>query len=206
MSTLHLLRSLTLLCCLSGMTLAQDWAKPRLEKSPRHLEWVTVRHGNREVRCWVAYPEIKEKATAVVIIHEIFGLTDWVRGVADQLAEAGYIVIAPDLLSGTGPNGAALNRLAGLMVPAQDRITASRPGDRRPESCQRLRPETPRLQWQGGRRRLLLGWHPNLSLHEPARRSEGRLRILWLGHRRRARIGQDPSPCLRFLRRKRCTG
>jgi carboxymethylenebutenolidase len=98
---------------LSGIALAQDWAKPRLEKSPRHLEWVTIRHGNREVRCWVAYPEVKEKATAVVVIHEIFGLTDWVRGVADQLAEAGYIAIAPDLLSGTGPNGGGTESLGG---------------------------------------------------------------------------------------------
>lgn len=50
-------------------------------------------------------PEVKNKATAVVVIHEIFGLTEWVEGVADQLAEAGYIAIAPDLLSGMGPNG-----------------------------------------------------------------------------------------------------
>src|SRR5437667_5107984 len=84
---------------------AQDWAKARLEKSPRHLEWVKVKHGNREVNCFIAYPEVKEKATAVVVIHEIFGLTDWVRGVTDQLAEAGYIAIAPDLLSGTAPGG-----------------------------------------------------------------------------------------------------
>src|SRR5262249_6866378 len=53
----------------------------------------------------IVYPEVKDKATAVVVIHEIFGLTDWVRSVADQLAEAGYIAIAPDLLSGMGPNG-----------------------------------------------------------------------------------------------------
>jgi carboxymethylenebutenolidase len=84
---------------------AQDWAKARLEKSPRHLEWVKVKHGDREVNCFIAYPEVKEKATAVVVIHEIFGLTDWVRGVADQLAEAGYIAIAPDLLSGAAPGG-----------------------------------------------------------------------------------------------------
>jgi carboxymethylenebutenolidase len=113
MSTRIFLRSLALLCCLSGFALGQDWAKPRLEKSPRHLEWVTIRHGNREVRCWVAYPEVKEKATAVVVIHEIFGLTDWVRGVADQLAEAGYIAIAPDLLSGAGPNGGGTESLGG---------------------------------------------------------------------------------------------
>jgi len=84
---------------------AQDWAKARLEKSPRHLEWVKVKHGDREVNCFIAYPEVKDKATAVIVIHEIFGLSDWVRGVTDQLAEAGYIVIAPDLLSGSAPGG-----------------------------------------------------------------------------------------------------
>ncbi|MBI4658391.1 MAG: dienelactone hydrolase family protein [Verrucomicrobia bacterium] len=84
---------------------AQDWAKARLDKSPRHLEWVKVKHGNRELNCFLAFPEVKEKATAVVVIHEIFGLTDWVRGVADQLAEAGFIAIAPDLLSGSAPGG-----------------------------------------------------------------------------------------------------
>ncbi|MHB8519723.1 MAG: dienelactone hydrolase family protein [Limisphaerales bacterium] len=86
-------------------TSAQDWAKARLEKSPRHLEWVKVKHGDREVSCFIAYPEVKDKATAVIVIHEIFGLSDWVRGVTDQLAEAGYIAIAPDLLSGTAPGG-----------------------------------------------------------------------------------------------------
>src|SRR2546425_12203563 len=84
---------------------AQEWAKARLEKSPRHLEWVKVKHGDREVNCSIAYPEVKEKVAAVVVIHEIFGLTDWVRSVTDQLAEAGYIAIAPDLLSGLERSG-----------------------------------------------------------------------------------------------------
>jgi len=92
---------------------AQDWAKARLEKSPRHLEWVKVKHGNREVNCFIAYPEVKDKATAMVVIHEIFGLSDWVRGVTDQLAEAGYIAIAPDLLSGTAPGGGGTAELGG---------------------------------------------------------------------------------------------
>jgi carboxymethylenebutenolidase len=112
-------------------TLAQDWAKPRLEESPRHLEWVTVKHGDREVRCFVAYPEVKDKATAVIVIHEIFGLTDWVRGVADQLAEAGYLAIAPDLLSGMAPNGGGTDELGsgdvvrGVIVKLPpDQITA----------------------------------------------------------------------------------
>src|SRR5258707_8711338 len=65
---------------------AQDWAKARLEKSPRHLEWVKVKNGNREVSAFIGYPEVKERATAVIVIHEIFGLSDWVRGVTDQLA------------------------------------------------------------------------------------------------------------------------
>jgi carboxymethylenebutenolidase len=92
---------------------AQDWAKARLEKSPRHLEWVKIKHGNREVNCFIAFPEVKDKATAVVVIHEIFGLSDWVRGVTDQLAEAGYIAIAPDLLSGTAPGGGGTAELGG---------------------------------------------------------------------------------------------
>src|SRR5207302_10013807 len=70
-----------------------------------HLEWVSVKHGDRTVKSFIGFPEVKGKATAVVVIHEIFGLSDWVRGVVDQLAEAGYIAIAPDLLSGTAPGG-----------------------------------------------------------------------------------------------------
>jgi carboxymethylenebutenolidase len=103
-------------CALLLLTTAahsQDWAKPRLEKSPRHLEWIKVKAGQREVNCFIAYPERKEKATAVIVIHEIFGLTDWVRGVADQLAEAGYIAIAPDLLSGAAPGGGGTAELGG---------------------------------------------------------------------------------------------
>lgn len=79
---------------------AQDWAKVRLEKSSRHGEWVDYKSGERTIKAFVVYPERKEKAPVVVVIHEIFGLTDWVRGVCDQLAEAGVIAIAPDLLSG----------------------------------------------------------------------------------------------------------
>lgn len=84
---------------------AQDFAKGRLEKSPRHQEWVTTKSGDRIVHSFLVYPEVKNKALAVVVIHENRGLTDWVRGVADQLAEAGYIAIAPDMLSGMAPNG-----------------------------------------------------------------------------------------------------
>ena len=84
---------------------AQDWAKAKLEKSPRHREWVTVKHDGRSVETFVAYPESKSKTPVVLVIHEIFGMSDWVQDLADQVAEAGYIAVAPDLLSGMGPNG-----------------------------------------------------------------------------------------------------
>ncbi len=90
---------------------AQDWAKARVDKSPRHLEWVKVKHGSREVNSFIAFPEVKDKATAVVVIHEIFGLSDWVCSVTDQLAEAGFIAIAPDLLSGSAPGGGGTKEL-----------------------------------------------------------------------------------------------
>jgi carboxymethylenebutenolidase len=99
--------------CTAVNATAQDWAKARLDKSPRHLEWVKVKHGQREVNCFIAFPEVKEKATVVIVIHEIFGLSDWVRGVTDQLAEAGHIAIAPDLLSGTAPGGGGTAELGG---------------------------------------------------------------------------------------------
>jgi len=91
--------------CAALSVCAQDWARVKLEKSPRHGEWVTVTNGARPVQCWVVYPEVRDKATSVLLIHEIFGLTDWARNAADEVAAAGYIAIEPDLLSGLGPKG-----------------------------------------------------------------------------------------------------
>jgi carboxymethylenebutenolidase len=86
-----------------------DGAEKALAASPRHGEYVDIEIPGSEpaqkLRSWVVYPERKEKAGVVIVIHEIFGLTDWVRGVADQLAADGFIAIAPDFLSGRGPNG-----------------------------------------------------------------------------------------------------
>jgi carboxymethylenebutenolidase len=103
------LAALAVVCTAS----AQDWAKARFEKTPRHYEWVKVKNGGREVNAFITYPEVKTKATAVVVIHENMGLTDWARGVTDQLAEAGYIAIAPDLLSGMAPNGGGTAEFGG---------------------------------------------------------------------------------------------
>jgi carboxymethylenebutenolidase len=77
----------------------------RLETTPRHDEWVTVTSAGRPLHAYVVYPQSSGKAAAVMVIHENRGLTDWVRTVADRLAERGYIAIAPDLLSGSAPNG-----------------------------------------------------------------------------------------------------
>jgi carboxymethylenebutenolidase len=105
---------------------AQDWAKEKLAKSPRHSEWVTVKHDGRSVETFVVYPESKDKRPVVLIIHEIFGMTDWVEDLADQVAAAGYIAVAPDLLSGMGPDGGR---------------TASIPSDKVMEAVSKLNPD-----------------------------------------------------------------
>ena len=83
--------------------LAQDPLE-RLEQSPRHHEWVTIEYGDRTFKGFLVYPEVSEKVPLIIVIHENRGLNDWARSMADQIAEAGYIALAPDLLSGAGPN------------------------------------------------------------------------------------------------------
>jgi carboxymethylenebutenolidase len=75
-------------------------APTRLTSSPRHGEWVTIRTGPADsVRAWVVYPERSTKAPVVLVVQEIYGLSSWIRSVADQLAADGFIAIAPDLLT-----------------------------------------------------------------------------------------------------------
>ena len=106
----------------------RDWAKQRLAKSPRHQEWVKIKYKTtggtaaREVSAFVVFPEVETKATAVLVIHEIFGMSDWVQSHTDQLAEAGFVAIAPDLLSGMGPNGGGTSE-----IRATDRMRLARP-------------------------------------------------------------------------------
>lgn len=90
---------MVLLLVISVNVNAQQFAIEHLEKSPRHQEWVNVPSGEREVKCFIVYPEVSNKATVAIVLHENRGLTDWVRGFADQLAAEGYVAIAPDLLS-----------------------------------------------------------------------------------------------------------
>src|SRR6266702_5436707 len=84
---------------------SQPWARERIAKSPRHSEWVTVKHDGRNVETLVVYPETKDKRPVVLVIHEIFGLSDWAQELADEVAAAGYIAVAPDLLTGMAANG-----------------------------------------------------------------------------------------------------
>jgi len=90
----------SLLC---NQACGQSWAKAKLGDSPRHREYITVTHDGRNVTTYVVYPEVSGKAPVVILIHEIFGLSDWMKLQADELAAKGYIVLAPDLLTGLGP-------------------------------------------------------------------------------------------------------
>jgi len=83
----------------------RDPVSVRLNTTPRHDEWIVIESAGRPLHAYVVYPQTKRKAGAVLVIHENRGLTDWARSVADRLAEQGYLAIAPDMLSGAGPNG-----------------------------------------------------------------------------------------------------
>lgn len=95
---------LCLTTCLFAVTLSaqeyKDFGKDRLNNSPRHSDWIDLKSGDRTIKAFVVYPERKDKAPVVLVIQEIFGLTDWLRSLCDELAEQGVIAIAPDLLSG----------------------------------------------------------------------------------------------------------
>ena len=100
--------------CMSGVQVPPAASPPagstdvaaRLTASPRHGECVMIPSGAGDsVRAYVVHPERRERAPVVVVIHEIFGLSTWIRGVADQLAAEGYVAIAPDLLTGKEPLG-----------------------------------------------------------------------------------------------------
>jgi carboxymethylenebutenolidase len=104
--TAYLLAGLAAVTAQAAMPPAEAAALERLSKSPRHGEWVVIEAGGGDrFDAWVVYPERSDKAPVVLVIHEIFGLSDWVRSVADQLAADGFLAIAPDFLSGKAPGG-----------------------------------------------------------------------------------------------------
>ena len=91
---------LSYLFLISTSTLAQPYAVAQLEHSPRHHEWIKLKSNGRDLSCFVTYPESSKSALVILLIHENRGLNDWARSMADQLSEAGYVVVAPDLISG----------------------------------------------------------------------------------------------------------
>jgi carboxymethylenebutenolidase len=117
----------------AGMSVPSDATLPagaldvaaRLARSPRHGEWAMIRTGPDSVKAWVVYPERSTKAPVVVVVHEIFGLSTWVRGVADQLAADGYIAIAPDLLTGKADPAPGSDTLTQQVATAAIRTLAS---------------------------------------------------------------------------------
>jgi carboxymethylenebutenolidase len=107
----------------SAQEWSQPWARERIAKSPRHSEWVILKHDGRNLETLIVYPETKEQRPVVLIIHEIFGLSDWAQELADEVAAAGYIAVAPDLLSGMGPNGGRTKDFpAGAVVEAVSKL------------------------------------------------------------------------------------
>lgn len=96
---------LTILIAFAPVIILAQTPEERLENSPRHQEWVEVKNGDKTVHSFLVYPEVEDNVPAVIVIHENRGLNNWARGLTDQVAERGYIAIAPDLLSGTGPDG-----------------------------------------------------------------------------------------------------
>src|SRR5579863_10267680 len=111
-------RSIPMLLLALGMAHAQDWAKMRLEKSPRRHERVDVKSGSRAIATLVVYPDTKDKKPVVLLIHDRAGLTDWFQSFADQVAAMGYVALAPDLMSGTALP--AENQVTGLLNAVAD--------------------------------------------------------------------------------------
>ena len=156
-----------------------DGVEKALAASPRHGEYVDIAlpGSDAKIKSWVVYPERKEKAGVVIVIHEIFGLSDWVRGVADQLAADGFIAIAPDFLSGRGPGGGGTEALGNSVreeirkLSPQDVNAAHRRGPR-------VRAETPGGQRQGRDDRLLLGRRRQLPLRHAPAQAQRRRRLL----------------------------
>ena len=134
------MRAVFLAACLAWSAVAaaelppgEEEARERLNRSPRHGELATVDAAGTPVRVWVVHPERKDDAPVVIVIHEIFGLTDWIRAVADQLAADGFVAVAPELLSGKGPNGGGTEAFAD-----RDAVTRAVSGLPREEVIARL--------------------------------------------------------------------
>src|SRR6516165_7950819 len=149
----------------------KDFGRDRLNNSPRHADWIDLKSGDRTIKAFVVYPERKDKAPAVLVVTEIFGLTDWVRSLCDELAENGVIAIAPDLhggqkfedLDGARKATSALpkEQVQGDLDATADYALTKIPAERHTRSL-----------------RILLGWGMGLQLCAHESEIEGGLLIL----------------------------
>jgi carboxymethylenebutenolidase len=111
---------------------AQQWAARKLQQSPRQAEWVSVVSQGQDIKAWVDYPSGSGKAPVVLVLHEVFGLTDSTRNTADELSAMGYIAVVPDMLSGLGPHGGGTDAFANARLTSErltgldDAIVAAR--------------------------------------------------------------------------------
>ncbi|HVR28083.1 MAG TPA: dienelactone hydrolase family protein [Thermoanaerobaculia bacterium] len=155
-----------------------ETARQRLDASPRHGEWIDIEGpapaggGMRDsVRAWISYPERETKAPVVIVIQEVFGLTDWIRAVADQLAAEGFIAVAPDLLTGHGPDGSgtpADTQAAMALVRGLDQAEVMRRLSYVADHATALPAATPRFGsvgfcWGGGMSFTFAGSDPDLD-------------------------------------------
>ncbi len=159
----------------ASLPASADNAKAALESSPRHGEYIDVKMpgGGAPIRTWISYPERKDKAGVVIVIQEVFGLTDWLRAVADQLAKEGFIAVAPDMVSGLGPGGGGTES-----VSSRDDVVALTRGISPEEANKRLdavrdwaiklpaangKSATVGFCWGGGRSFAYAGAQPGLD-------------------------------------------
>src|SRR6185437_4422425 len=172
---------LVLAACAALPLAAQEWAKARLEQSPRHREMVTINHDGRALSAFVAYPEASTKRPVVLVIHEIFGLSDWAQEVTDELAAAGYVAIAPDLLSGAGPNGGGTEALGGGTRHSRPQARTDRG---RFERRRRLGAKAAGVEQEALCHWFLLGRRTEFHIFNRAERAERGVRVLWFDAKR----------------------
>src|SRR5947208_14157945 len=160
--------------CLAQSLAAQeykDFGKERLNSSPRHGEWVDIKSGAQTIKAFVVYPERKDKAPAVLVVQEIFGLTDWLRSMCDELAEAGVMAIAPDLLNGQKFEDADGARKA-ISAVTQDQVKAVL------DATVGLCSENSRVQRHACSVWVLPGWRMGLHLRKRKSTIESSLFVL----------------------------
>ena len=173
-----------------------------MDKSPRRREWVTVKHDSRSVESVVAYPQSPAKAPAIVVIHEIFGMTDWVEEVTDEFAEAGYMAIAPDLLSGMAPNG---GRTKDIPASGVGQAISKLPPDQITADLNAVADYVQKLPACNGKVCVVgFSWGGGQSFRFATNRKDLPAAFVFYGNGPAPdTMAQHPGPGLRFLRRHR---